>query len=373
MPGGAPSSGIDSCPIVLATTAAESMGFVNPVAGELARRGHTIHLVSGDRAPDGGFAHSRAVLPMSRGISPKVDMRSLALWVDYLRNVRPRMIIAGTPKASLTSLVAARMAKVPVRVYVIHGAVWDGASGSRRCVLEGAERVTIAASTHQLAVSDSLARLIRARRLSRRIPEVLGAGSFCGVDLSRFYPPVLGDQQNLSMCFVGRLSRDKGIHRLIRILDQVRDHLNVSLTVIGGVDRSAPPDDEILESLARHPNVDLIGHVPDVGDYLRQSSLMLLPTSREGLPQAVLEAQACGVPVVSWRVTGVVDAVQDGFTGILVPFGDESAMAKAAVELLTNSKVQHRMASNAREWIEERFERSSVVAANVRYLENLVE
>lgn len=296
-----------------------------------------------------------------------------------LTRVRPivlgagsRMIVVGTPKAPLLGLVAARIAGVPVRVYVIHGAVWDGALGNRRRILEAAERATLASSTHQLAVSDSLARLIQARRLSRRVPTVLGAGSFCGVGVNRFTPTVSVQPPEPVICFVGRLHRDKGIDVLLRTLDRVREHVDASLTIVGGVDETAPPDAATMADLVASPHVNWVGEVSDVAPYLRQASILLLPTAREGLPQVVLEAQACGVPVVSWRVTGVVDAVRDGFTGMIAAFGDESGLAQAAVSLLVDPELRSRMAGNACAWVLDRFDRGSVVASSSGFLQELL-
>lgn len=355
--------------VVFATTAAVSTeAFVNPVAAEVARRGHRVHLVAGDRQAAADFPHTSSVIPMQRDISVYGDVRSLKQWVKHLRELRPGAVVIGTPKASLLGLNAARIVGIPTRVYVIHGAVWDGATGTRRLVLETAERRTLAASTHQLAVSDSLARLITARRLSSRTPHVIGAGSFCGVDTERFQPANLPASSQPSMVFVGRLNRDKGIDVLLRTLDRVREHVDASLTVVGGLDTTAPPPGTTLARLERDPHVTWIGATPDVVPPLRQASLLLFPTAREGLPQVPLEAQACGVPVISWRATGVVDAVRDGFTGLLVGYQDEAALAREAVRLLTDDALRRRLAHNARSFAVERFGRNGVVERNGEYL-----
>lgn len=353
------------------TTAADtSECFVAPVAAELAKRGHRIHLITGDRVPQVDFPHTSAVLPMNRAISPAADVASLRRWVSHLRMKKPRMIVAGTPKASLLGLTAARVARVPARVYVIHGAVWDGATGIRRRVLEAAERATIANSTSQLAVSDSLARLIQARGLSREMPDVLGSGSFRGVDTERFSPPDRPpDQAKPVMCFVGRLNRDKGIDVLLRTLDRVRQHVDATLTIVGGVDEASPPAPEVISVLENHPHVGWVGQVTDVGPHLRQATILLFPTAREGLGQVALEAQACGVPVVSWRVTGVTDAVRDGFTGMLVPFGDENALAHSAIRVITETSLRMEMSRNARRWVLARFDSQAVIPTVVDYLE----
>ncbi len=363
-------STLGSRKILLTTTvAATTETFVDPVAAELQARGHSIHLVVGDRLPNTAFPSTATVIPMTRGISPGKDAVSVSRWVKLIRRQQPDLVVAGTPKASLVALIAARLAGVPSRVYVIHGAVWDVAKGNRRRVLEAAERVAIASSTHQVAVSDSLARLVLARGLAERMPDVIGSGSFSGVDIRRFTPGAKGTPHRPTLCFVGRLSRDKGIDVLLRTLERVRERLDAVLVVVGGIDATSPPDPTTLASLAQNPHVEWVGEVPDVVEHLRRADVLLLPTAREGLPQVALEAQSCGIPVVSWRVTGVVDAVQDGFTGILVRYGDEVALADMATQLLADTELRARMSNDARAWVVSRFEKSIVVAHTVNYLE----
>lgn len=347
--------------------------FVLPVAAAMAARGHRVHLATGDRPAVSTFAEGTHVVPMNRGMSPKHDARALAFWVSYLRALQPDMVVAGTPKASLLCLVAARIARVPTRVYIIHGAVWDGAVGKRRALLESTERIAIAASTHQVAVSQSMADLVRSRGLCRRTPFVIGAGSFCGVDTERFTPTTSSPLEPPTIIFVGRLNRDKGIDTLLRVLDTVRQHVDVSLTIVGPLDETAPPDATTVSDVIHHLSVNWTGPVDDVVGHLRHASAFVLPTAREGLSQSLLEAQSAGIPVVAWRVTGVVDAVEDGVTGILISRGDENAMASAVLRLLRDAGTRQQMAIAGRTRMVENFEQRSVVVKNVAFLEGCLE
>lgn len=355
--------------ILFATTAASSLeAFVNPVAEEIAQRGHQVHLVTGDRGAKANYPHTSALLPMARGIRFSQDVRALRRWVSHMRALRPKAVVIGTPKASALGMAAARISRVPTRVYVIHGAVWDGATGSRGSVLRAMERTTIANSTHQLAVSRSLARLIVRRGLSESTPDVIGGGSFCGVDTLRFVPKVDGANA-LNMCFVGRLHRDKGVDVLIRTLDQVSQSVDVQLTVVGGIDTTAPPSDSTIQALRAHPRVNWVGETADVVPYIQRATVLVLPTRREGLPQVVLEAAACGVPVVSWAATGVVDAVRDGDTGLLARYGDEAGLASSVLRLLEDQTTRARMSNRSRALAVSKYERSAVAARNADYIE----
>ncbi len=358
--------------VVFSTTVAGSMeSFVNPIARKLAEAGDVVTLISGDRPVEADFEHNSVVIPMARTIAIRHDAASLREWVRFLRSYKPDAIVAGTPKASLLSLSAARLARVPTRIYVIHGAVWDTATGSRRKVLEGCERLTLASATSKLAVSSSLADLIMKRNLTTRHPDVLGRGSFCGVD-TRHFKPETTPTDSSNLCFVGRLNQDKGVDALLRIFDRIRNSVDATLTLVGRLDDSAPADEASVSRIKNDPNINWVGEVTDVRPYLQKADLLLLPTAREGLPQVALEAQACGVPVLSWRVTGVVDAVEDGRTGRLLNFGDEEAFANTAIELMQKTDSRAQMGRNAREFVVNEFDQQIVAERTAAFIRSRI-
>jgi glycosyltransferase involved in cell wall biosynthesis len=203
-------------------------------------------------------------------------------------------------------------------------------------------------ATHNLAVSNSLASLALSQGLVVERPTVLGAGGSKGVDRSRFIPgpnraggePVLG--------FLGRLASDKGIDTLLEVFGAVRAVYPDSRLIVGGrVDPSQPISPKTLNELRATTGVEYVGGVNDAPEFFRGIDLLVYPSSREGLPNVVIEAAACGVPVVGWDVTGVRDAIEVGRTGMVVPFGDTPALSQSAVDWATPSAE---VRAACREW-----------------------
>jgi len=127
---------------------------------------------------------------------------------------------------------------------------------------------------------------------------------------------------------VARLLPIKGISYLIRAMAHVEDG---SLVIIGD-----GPERRKLELLSRHlglsDRVFFTGWISDrsrILDHLKQATVFVLPSLSEGLPRVLVEAMACGLPVVATDVGGVPEAVVDGVNGLLVPARDEKALAKA--------------------------------------------
>lgn len=311
-------------------------------------------------------------IDMLKTISPRDDLRALTQWVTLLRELQPEVVIGGSPKGALLAMVAGRMAGVPRRIHLHRGARWETLTGTARSVTRAADRLTAKAATDVVAVSHSLAQLLHSTGITRERPLVLANGGSKGVDLQRFHPEEAADAQRgpdarqgpVTLGFVGRLSADKGLEAALAALDGVRNvHAEASLVVVGDVDPADPPTDEVIERLANDPHVDWQSWRNDVPAVIRQFDVLVFPSAREGLPNAVIEAAASGVPAVGWDVTGVRDAIRDGYSGLLVSPGDLPAFAAATVQLVDAVRSpDSRWSEQAREWAT-RFDQQKVTQA----------
>ena len=355
------------CDVMITTTTRTTVdAFLLPLIEELSSRGMRVHLVVGDAAPNSRVEDAIHRIPMVRGISPLRDARALLSWISLLNEIKPPLLICATPKASLLSMLAAAIVGVPDRTLFLFGAVWDGASGGRRLLLECSDSVAIACSTRVLSISPSLRGLCYRRGITKKAIDLVGAGSVSGVDLQRFLPlEEPGPCDHIS--YIGRIHADKGLATAIRALDAARAHFPVRLRVVGALDVSNPPPADVVDALRNHPYIDWVGQSDEVERYLQDSLVLLLPSSREGHGQIALEAQASGVPVIGWRVTGVVDSVEDGVTGILCDFQDEQAFFRALILLLGNPDLRAQMGRSGRAYVEANFEEAVVSKSVVDY------
>lgn len=149
--------------------------------------------------------------------------------------------------------------------------------------------------------------------------------------------------------YLGRLKKYKNVDHLIQAMAIVREEVpGARLVIVGTGDRR-----RALESLTRSMGLDDVvrftGFVSEDEKLrlLTRAELAACPSSKEGWGITVIEANACGVPVVAARVPGLRDAVVDGETGVLVPPGDREAMARALIGLLRDREERERLAGNA--------------------------
>jgi glycosyltransferase involved in cell wall biosynthesis len=112
--------------------------------------------------------------------------------------------------------------------------------------------------------------------------------------------------------------------------------------------------------------VEFVGYQPDVGEVLRRADVVMLLSRREGLPMALLEAMAAGVPVVATRVGGVPEVVTHGLTGLLVEPGCPDQAATAVARLIVDGQLAHRLGRAGRQHVTSRFSLERVAAQYVQ-------
>ena len=321
-------------------------------------------------------------IPIQRGISPLADFLSLLRLTFALRQLRPAIAEFSTPKAGLLGNIAAFLCRVPSRVYLLRGLRLETSSGLARVVLKAAEKLAAACAHAVVCNSESLRQQTIALRL---VPEnklrVLGGGSSNGVDIARFTPGADTMRAKLNIPsgapvvgFVGRLTRDKGIPELLQAFNLLLEKIPAArLLLVGWFDESE--DALSVYQRARieaHPRIIRTGFVPDTAPYYRAMDLLVLPTWREGFPNAVLEAAASGLPVITTHTTGARDAVIPGVTGTLIPPGDPVALSEALLSMLQHPERRLAMGQTARQWVVQTFGKRRVLGLTVNlYLQLL--
>src|SRR6185437_6826355 len=262
-------------------------------------------------------------IPMRRQITPWRDLLTIARLILEFRKFRPLIVHAHTPKGGLLGMIAATIARVPVRIYHMRGLPMMTATGARYHLLVLTERLSCGLAHRVLCVSDSLRHFAVAQRLvgSDKIVTMLG-GTGNGVDaLGRFDPDrPLGDRDRRRktqrellnipssatvVAFLGRIVRDKGVVELadawIALSGRYRD---AHLIVAGPLEQEDPVPAATLDALRAHPAVHIIEGLTDARDVYAAADIVVLPTHREGMPNVPLEAASMRLPVVATRIPG---------------------------------------------------------------------
>lgn len=369
--------------IILSVTIDQSISFHQDLILALAALGHEVHVISspGKNLQAFGQAIRTYPLEMARDPRPIRDLVALFKFYGIVRKIRPDIVIGGTPKASLLSMIAAKFARAPRRVFYSHGLRLESATGLSRRILHFIERVIVNSSTEVIAVSPSLKKALISERIAKESKVfVLGSGSTSGIDLEKFFPMekslranalsrISGIIPNIPVIgFVGRITRDKGVAELLAASMKLAENgVSFQLLLLGEVE-----DEEgrlFLEALssAGVPYIHL-GRVNNPEYYMRLFDVFCLPSYREGLPLVVLEAFASGAPIVATNVTGITDLIEDEVTGLLVSPRDSDALSSSLARLLEDRALQTNLALKADGFVKSYFEKDIVLRNHLDFL-----
>ncbi|MEL7105726.1 MAG: glycosyltransferase [Pseudomonadota bacterium] len=184
----------------------------------------------------------------------------------------------------------------------------------------------------------------------------------CGVEPDRYGATLAEDGQHL--VFVGRLAAVKGVAMLLRaVADLAATHPDLRLTLIGD-----GPERTSLEALAGELGVN--GQVTfagartqaEVAETLSTANLFVLPSFAEGVPVVLMEAMAARLPVITTRIAGIPELVEDGVAGRLVPPGNLDALVAAIKDLLADPAAAKAMGAAGRAKVEAEFDISKEAA-----------
>ena len=239
----------------------------------------------------------------------------------------------GTPVAvivpHLFGTTALREASLPVALYVM------ATEALIPSVYRRARVVAISESTRD----DLVARGIDAARVSV---------VHCGLDHDTYrFDPAVAKSAHPTVVFVGRLRRYKGVDWVMRAFPRVRARLREARLLVIGDGPFEAPLRRAAEQLGAAEAVEFLGYLPAAEKVrrLQEAWVVVQPSPKEGWGLTVIEAGACGTAVVAADSPGLRDSVRRDETGLLVPYGDDAALAQALMKVLADRPLRERLAA----------------------------
>ncbi len=175
------------------------------------------------------------------------------------------------------------------------------------------------------------------------------------IDKSKLMQDLSLDENCMTMGSVARFYKNKDHKTLLEAFGLALKQIpNLYLLLVG--DGPLKPDiEKLADGLNVSKNVRFLGNRRDIPQLLKVMDIFVLSSKREGLPIALLEAMASGVPVIVTDVDGNTEVVIDRETGLVVPSNNAEKLAKAIIKLLADKENADKMAENGKRFVEERF------------------
>lgn len=299
------------------------------------------------------------------------------LWRLY-RKIQPDIVHHVTIKPVIYGGIIARLARVP--------AVVSSVSGLGYLFIRGGVRARwmrgLVNSLYWLAFGhpnqrvvfqnpDDFKMFVEAGIISKQ-DGILISGS--GVDLNLFVAAAEPQDKEVRIVLVSRMLRDKGV---IEFVDAIRilhaQNLPVEGVLVGDSDIGNPAsiDDKTLASWHKSGVITWLGQRDDIADIMQQAHVVCLPSYREGLPKVLIEAAACGRPIITTDVPGCRETVEQGVNGLLVTVKNVDELAAAMSVLVKDASLRKRMGQESRDKAEKEFGIEQVVAKTLSIYEEL--
>lgn len=365
--------------------------FCAPIMSEQCRMGHMVAAACPDGPYNARIRKTGAILhPIECPVSPDPAQTIRCVWSLYqlLRQEAYDVLYVHQPMGALIGIPAGNLARVPAVFYTTGGFRFhEGMSRPIRMGCMLAETVLMRFVEAVFSPNrEDVATAVRSRMLAPERIFYVGTSGGSGIDCDAFRP-LAGEERRAARQRIGLLAEDarpiigivaravweKGYRELLRAFQRLVNERQRSccLAVVGdGRDFSEMRKWVSVANLQDH--VSFLGDRFDVPDLLQGFDIFALPSHREGLPVALSEAMATGLPCVASNVRGCRELITHGETGLLVPPKDEAALFQELERLLCDSALATKLGLQARQHIVDNYSVGQLLPAFMRLNRRLI-
>lgn len=324
---------------------------------------------------------------MARGVDLSV-FSSILAFIKIFKEQKFDMVQFSTPNASLAASIAAKICKVPVRLYCQWGIRYVGFSGIARKIFKFIEKIVCKNATHINAVSPmNMEFAVNEGLYKAKKAAVVGRGGTIGVDLTNYDFSKKSqwrkeirqknglDENDFVFGFSGRVSADKGCKELFTAFKKLSEEKeNVKLFIAGPIDDKSGTEDEIFTWAKNSDNVVFTGQIENKEMCYQYGAMDVLvhPTYREGFGMVIQEAAALGCPVITTDIPGASEVLENGVSCLLVKPADWESLYEKMNEICEDREKANEMGEKARLFTEKHYERSIMLKNQFERYEELL-
>ncbi|MCY1496893.1 N,N'-diacetylbacillosaminyl-diphospho-undecaprenol alpha-1,3-N-acetylgalactosaminyltransferase [compost metagenome] len=307
-------------------------------------------------------------IEMNREISIFADFMSLMKLTILFIKTKPFVVHGNTPKAGLLSMIAAWIARVPKRIYYVHGLRYHGESGTKKKILMQMEKISCVFATNVIAVSEGVKKVLTEDKVCKKEIQIIWNGSINGLDVAYFSPDIVDtshvmdefgiENNNFVFGFIGRLVGDKGINELVSAFKKINaTNTKTKLLLVGRFENDLDPlKAETLLEIQNNKNIIHAGFQKDVRPFFKAMNVFVFPSYREGFGIVLMEAGAMNVPAISSNIIGCNEIIRDNHNGFLIESRNENELSEKMKFCVGNPEILSNMAGQSRSLVLEKFE-----------------
>ena len=290
----------------------------------------------------------------SRKISILSDIRCMITIYFYLKKEKINIVLSLTSKIGLLVMMMSFLARVKFRLHIFTGFIWYNKKNFKKLFFKLIDIIICRFCTNILVDSKGQIKLLINEKITHKNINLLGNGSICGIDPKKFFPCKTSyvderrkDRKNLFIfLFVGRLTKEKGIIELVSMFKKINKlKKNIELWIVG------PDEENIIKNLKEkdlNSNIKYFGKSSDVSKYMVRSDLLVLPSSREGFGNVIIEAGSCGLPCIAYDINGPNEIIINNKTGFIIKNKNQNEFYKKMLDVCKNKHILSQLRKNVR-------------------------
>lgn len=323
-------------------------------------------------------------IEMKREISIYRDLVALCNLCVLFVKEKPYIVHANTPKASLLSMIAAWITRVPNRIYTVTGLRFETTTGMFRKLLIMMEKITCFCATKVIPEGLGVRNTLINNNITDKPLVVIHNGNINGVDTDYFSANSITESKeklrsiyniandDMVYIFVGRIVKDKGISELVRCFIKLQEsRTNIKLLLVGSYDITDPIPENIKTLILNTPSIIEVGFQKDVRPFYKMADVLTFPSYREGFPNVVLQAGAMNLPSIVTDINGSNEIVINNRTGIIVPPKSEKKLFQAMLLYYEKPSLLSIHAASTRMNIINKYSQEDVWAETLKMYQSL--
>lgn len=293
------------------------------------------------------------------GKNPLQDLKLLKSYKKLLKEVQPDIVLTFTIKPNVYGGMACGKLNIPYVANVTGlGVVEDG--GIMQKLMLWLYRQGLKKAKCVFFQNQANEKFFREKKVVSGVTELL-PGS--GVNVEKFSLMEYPNDETTNIVFVGRIIKDKGVFELAEVAKKLKERQDICFTIVGNVEYGSE------NPFVNLRNVSCVGYHKDIKPYLENAHAIVLPSYHEGMANVLLEAAACGRPILASNIPGCRETFDEGVTGFGFLPKNVEALYDAIEKFIALSYEQKReMGKAGRKKMEERFNRQIVID---KYLEQV--
>lgn len=300
-----------------------------------------------------------------RGINPKTDAKLMLFYRKLIKRLHPEMVITYTIKPNIYGGLMCRMLRVPYAVNITGlGTAFQSESAVKKLVTF---LYKIALKKAKVVFFENIGNkqtFLDLNILKEKQTCVLNGA---GVNLAEYPFCEYPSGEEIRFLFIGRVMKEKGVDELFEVAKKIKkEYSNVFFDIVGPMEDNYK---ERIDKLVKNGIIEYHGYQEDVKPFIQKCQCFVLPSYHEGMANTLLEAGAMGRPLMTSRIHGCMEAVEDGKNGYLVKAKDTEELLEQIQKFLSiDYEKKKEMGEVSRKIIEKRFDKKKVVEKTMKLL-----